>query len=65
MGAAATERAMTRGRNAHLSHAVDMDTRRPLCKRVNISSLVDDSSTWSNELPECPECQRMLKNLIQ
>jgi len=61
MGGAAAERMARRGVHAHLSHAVAMDTLKPVCRKVKISSLVDDSSTFSDELPDCPDCRKRLK----
>lgn len=61
MGAASAEKAELMGRTAHLSHAV-VDYK-PLCRKVNIGSLVDDESTWTNELPDCPECQKKIERM--
>lgn len=59
MGAAATERMA----KSHLSHAVDLDTLKPLCGLVKLSSLTFDMSLCKpGELPDCPICQRRVKN---
>jgi hypothetical protein len=63
MGAAANERAYERKFKTlpHLSHAVNTDTWRPLCKVKLTSLCVDDSFYKVGELPECPACLRAIK----
>lgn len=63
MGAACAERMERRGLKAELSHGVNMDTRKPFCG-VKITSLVDDSSTWTDEFPDCPICTAKIKKLL-
>lgn len=60
MGAATSERMEKRGLWAMLSHAVDMDEMRPLCG-VKLASLVNDSSQWTHELPDCPRCRQKIR----
>jgi hypothetical protein len=48
----------------HHSHAVDIATDEPLCKRVKPSSLCMDSSINKvGEPPTCPACLKRLKKL--
>lgn len=61
MGAAEAERAEIRGRKAFMSHAVDMDTETPICGKVKIHSLTNDSSQWEDSLPDCPVCVRKIQ----
>lgn len=61
MGAAASERMERIGRTAHQSHVVDMTTATVLCRKVKLTSLHHDSSTQTNELPECPVCLARLQ----
>ena len=58
MGGAAAER--TKG--AQHSHAVALDTMRPLCHRVRLESLViDESIAKPGEMPTCPVCARCIQ----
>lgn len=42
---------------ACLTHAVDEDTLRPLCRKVKPASILDDTeATDGDELPTCPAC---------
>lgn len=65
MGAAEAERSALRGRTAHLDHAVDMDTETPLCGKVKIGSLMNDSSQWTDELPDCPVCRKKIERMTK
>lgn len=60
MSAAAVERCSFVTK-PHLSHAVDLDTMKPLCRFVKLTSLcVDTSLCKAGELPECPACQQAI-----
>lgn len=62
MGAAAAERMESRGLTAHLDHAVNIDTMKPLC-RVKVHSLCIDWSLATNALPDCPVCRAKIERL--
>ena len=62
MGAAAAERMERRGMVAHLSHAVLQpcdQQNSALCGVLSYSLCMDDSLA-TDELPDCPRCQRKL-----
>ena len=43
---------------AFRTHAVDLETDKPLCRGVQRKSLLDDGSLISNTEPTCPLCRK-------
>ena len=65
MGAAAAEKMELRGLVAHLSHAVLLpanNQEKSLCG-VKTFSLCMDDSLASDELPDCPRCQKKIEKM--
>jgi hypothetical protein len=63
MGSAAAEKMEIRGLIAHLDHAVKEpcdDQAKTLCG-VQTFSLCMDDSLATDDLPDCPRCQKIIK----
>ena len=55
-----TMRRITQGAAAALTHAVDVETDQPVCRKVQRKHLLNDSSLVTAEEPTCPACRKDL-----
>jgi len=60
MGGKGAEYMESRGKQAFLSHAVNLDTGKTLCGCRADFLCQDDSLTTPGEVPECPKCQAVI-----